>query len=45
MCIRDSFGAVAECLVSTLEELDVPQEHIDTIVGICVSVKPDVLNQ
>lgn len=39
------FTAVAECLVGTLEELDVPQEHIDTIVGICVSVKPDVLNQ
>ena len=42
---EDHFIAVAECLVGTLEELNVPQEHIDTIVGICVSVKPDVLNQ
>ena len=42
---EEHFTAVAECLVATLEELSVPQEHIDTIVGICVSVKPDVLNQ
>jgi len=38
------FTAVAEALVGTLEELDVPQEHIDSIVGIAVSVKDDVLN-
>jgi len=42
---EEHFTAVAEALVGTLEELNVPQEHIDTIVGIAVSVKPDVLNQ
>ncbi len=39
------FNAVAENLVATLEELSVPQEHIDSIVEIAVSVKADVLNQ
>ena len=39
------FTAVAEALVGTLEELSVPQEHIDSIVGIAVSVKDDVLNK
>ena len=38
------FGAVAENLVSTLHELSVPQEIIDEIVGIALSVKDDVLN-
>lgn len=38
------FGAVAEALVGTLTELEVPQEYIDEIVGIAVSVKDDVLN-
>jgi len=42
---EEHFGAVAEALVGTLEELNVPQEHIDSIVGIAVSVKADVLNQ
>lgn len=39
------FGAVAEALVGTLEELSVPQEYIDEIVGVALSVKDDVLNK
>lgn len=42
---EEHFGAVAECLVGTLEELEVPQEYIDEIVGIALSVKDDVLNK
>ena len=42
---EDHFNAVAEALVGTLEELNVPQEHIDSIVGLAVSVKDDVLNK
>ncbi len=38
------FNAVAENLVATLKELSVPQEKIDNVVNICVSVKDDVLN-
>jgi len=38
------FNAVAENLVDTLKELQVPQEYIDEIVGIALSVKDDVLN-
>jgi len=38
------FTAVAEALVGTLNDLDVPQAEIDEIVGIAVSVKDDVLN-
>lgn len=41
---EEHFTAVAESLVGTLEELEVPQEHIDSIVNIAVSVKDDVLN-
>lgn len=41
---EDHFNAVAENLVATLTELEVPQESIDEIVGICLSVKDDVLN-
>ena len=39
------FDAVAGHLVATLHELSVPQEHIDEIVGIALSVKDDVLNK
>lgn len=42
---EEHFTAVAEALVGTLEDLSVPQEHIDSIVGIAVSVKDDVLNR
>lgn len=42
---EEHFNAVAECLVGTLQELDVPQEYIDEIVNIAVSVKDDVLNK
>ncbi len=42
---EDHFNAVAENLVATLNELSVPQEYIDEIVGIAVSVKDDVLNK
>lgn len=38
------FNAVAGHLVGTLEELEVPQEYIDEIVQIALSVKDDVLN-
>jgi len=42
---EEHFTAVAESLIATLEELNVPQEHIDSIIAIAVSVKADVLNQ
>ena len=42
---EEHFGAVAEALIGTLQDLNVDQEHIDTIVGIAVSVKDDVLNK
>ena len=42
---EEHFGAVAAALVATLEELTVPQEHIDEIVAIALSVKDDVLNK
>lgn len=41
---EEHFTAVAECLVGTLQELSVPQELIDEVVTIAVSVKDDVLN-
>ena len=41
---EEHFTAVAEALVATLNELEVPQAEIDEIVGIAVSVKDDVLN-
>ncbi len=42
---EEHFGAVAENLVNTLQELSVPQSMIDEIVGIALSVKDDVLNK
>ncbi len=42
---EEHFNAVAENLVGTLKDLDVPQEYIDEIVGIALSVKDDVLNK
>jgi hemoglobin len=42
---EEHFGAVAEHLIATLEELSVPQEHIDSIVAIALSVKDEVLNR
>jgi hemoglobin len=41
---EDHFNAVAENLVGTLEELEVPQDYIDQIVAVCLTVKDDVLN-
>jgi len=41
---EEHFGAVAEALVGTLQELNVPQDIIDEIVAVAVSVKDDVLN-
>ena len=38
------FNAVAENLVGTLEELEVPQHLIDQVVAVALSVKDDVLN-
>ena len=46
MNLKDEhFGAVAECLVATLNELSVAQEYIDEIISIALSVKDDVLNR
>ncbi len=42
---EEHFGAVAQALVSTLEELKVPQTDIDAVVAIALSVKDDVLNK
>ncbi len=42
---EDHFNAVAGHLVETLQELNVAQDLIDEIVGICLTVKADVLNQ
>ena len=42
---EEHFTAVAENLVGTLEELSVPQELIDEVVTVAVSVKDDVLNK
>ena len=42
---EEHFGAVAENLVNTLKELSVPQELIDEVVAVCLSVKDDVLNK
>ncbi|WP_317932624.1 group 1 truncated hemoglobin [Halioxenophilus sp. WMMB6] len=42
---EEHFGAVAEALVGTLQELKVPQADIDAVVTIAVSVKDDVLNR
>ncbi|RMF19202.1 MAG: group 1 truncated hemoglobin [Gammaproteobacteria bacterium] len=39
------FNAVAGHLQSTLEELAVPTEFIEEILGIALSVKDDVLNR
>jgi len=41
----EHFGAVAENLIGTLEELNVPKDIIDEIVNIALSVKDDVLNR
>lgn len=41
---EEHFGAVAENLVNTLKELEVPQDIIDEIVNIALSVKDDILN-
>lgn len=41
---EEHFNAVAENLVETLKELSVPQEYIDEIIAVCLSVKDDVLN-
>lgn len=42
---EEHFNAVAECLVASLKELNVPQELIDKVVAVAVSVKDDVLNR
>lgn len=39
------FGAVAENLVATLQELGVGENDINEVVNIALSVKGDVLNQ
>ena len=44
--LNDShFDAVAENLVKTLEELNVPQELIDQVVTIALSTREDVLGR
>lgn len=39
------FNAIAENLVATLQELKIPQELIDQVVAIVLTVKDDVLNR
>lgn len=41
----EHFNAVAENLVASLKELNVPQELIDQVVAVALSVKDDVLNK
>ena len=42
--LNDShFDAVAENLVKSLQELNVPQEHIDEVVAVVESTRNDVL--
>ena len=41
---EEHFNAVAENLVETLKELNVPQELIDEVVTIAASTHDDVLN-
>lgn len=41
---EEHFNAVAECLVTTLQELNVSEEDINEVVNVAVSVKDDVLN-
>lgn len=42
---EEHFSAVAGHLVSTLEDLKVPQNLIDEVVKIAMSTKDDVLNK
>lgn len=42
---EEHFNAVAENLVASLKDLEVPQELIDEVVVIALSVKDDVLNK
>ena len=42
---EDDFNAVAENLVTTLNDLNVPQDMIDEIIAIVGSTKDDVLNR
>jgi len=42
---EEHFTAVAENLIATLKELSVPEDAINEIVAIAVSVKDDVLNR
>ncbi|MBI1375639.1 MAG: group 1 truncated hemoglobin [Phycisphaera sp.] len=40
----DHFNAVAENLIATLQDLNVPQELIDQVITIAASTHDDVLN-
>lgn len=42
---EEHFTAVAEALVATLQDLDVTQADIDSVIDIALSVKDDVLNR
>lgn len=42
---EEHFGAVAEALIATLQELNVPQEDIDSVVSLVLTTKDDVLNK
>jgi len=42
---EEHFGAVAEALVGTLNELGVAEENVNAVVEIALSVKDDVLNK
>ena len=42
---EEHFGAVAENLVATLKELNVPQQEIDDVVAVVLTTKDDVLGK
>ena len=42
---EEHFGAVAECLIETLQELKIPQADIDEVVEIVLTTKSDILGK
>jgi hemoglobin len=42
---KDDFGAVAGHLADTLASFNVPQEHINTIIGKVATLEPDIISK
>lgn len=42
---EEHFGAVAEQLIATLQELGIPQADIDEVVSVVLTTKDDVLGK